>query len=116
MTPSTHIVYRGVERSDAIDAYILEHVEKLRARERDVLSCHVALESPHRHKSHGRSYRVRIDLGLRGTELVVDHCPTSDRNHDAYAAIDDAFDAARRRVGEYTRRRTEVRHGTGAKP
>lgn len=116
MNPSTHIVYRGVERSDALDAYIRKHVEKLLSRERDVISCHVALESPHRHKSHGRKYRVRIDLGLRGTELVVDGCPEHDRSHDdAYAAIDDAFDAASRRVGGYTRRRTAVRQGIATK-
>jgi ribosomal subunit interface protein len=101
MSPSIHIVYRGVERSDAIDAYIRKHVAKLVERERDVISCHVALELPHRHNRHGHPYRVRIDLGLRGTELVVDRCP----HEDAYAAIDDAFDIAWRRAGEHRLKR-----------
>jgi ribosomal subunit interface protein len=110
MTIPVHIVYRDVERSDAIDAYIRKRFEKLEAHAGRVLSCHVALEAPHRHKHHGRHYRVRIDLGIAGAELVVDRCPDADRHHeDAYAAIDDAFDNALRRVEDHTRRAREVR-------
>ena len=109
MTIPVHIVYRDVERTDAIDAYIRRHVEKLHAHAERAISCHVALEAPHRHKQHGRHYRVRIDLALPGAELVVDRCPDGSRGHeDAYAAIDDAFDHALRRAGEHSRRAREL--------
>jgi len=110
MTIPVHIVYRDIERTEAIDTYIRKHVDKLESHAEHVVSCHVALEAPHRHKLHGRHYRVRIDLAVPGAELVVDRCPDGGREHeDAYAAIDDAFDHALRRVGEHARRTREGR-------
>jgi ribosomal subunit interface protein len=109
MTIPVRIVYRDIERTDAIDAYIRKHVEKLQSHAGRAISCHVAVEAPHRHKQHGRHYRVRIDLTLPGAELVVDRCPDAGREHeDAYAAIDDAFDHALRRAGEHARRAREL--------
>jgi ribosomal subunit interface protein len=108
-----HIVYRGFERTSAIDDYVRRHIDKLSAHEGQVVSCHVALEAPHRHKQHGRHYRVRIDLAIRGAELVVDRCPDDGREHeDAYAAIDDAFHHAVRRLGDHVRRARELRQSS----
>ena len=104
-----HIVYRDIEPTQAIDAYIRGHFDKLSAHTRRAVSCHVALEAPHRSKHHGRHYRVRIELSLPGEGLVVDRCPDSDRDHEnAYAAIDDAFDHALRRVDERARRARDL--------
>lgn len=61
-----HIVYRDIEPTQAIDAYIRGHFDKLSAHTRRAVSCHVALEAPHRSKHHGRHYRVRIELSLPG--------------------------------------------------
>jgi ribosomal subunit interface protein len=108
MTHLVQIVYRDIERTDAVDAYIRKHVDKLLAHAEQVQSCRVALEAPHKHKQHGRHYRVRIDVTVPGAELVVDRSPDDGREHeDAYAAIDDAFDHAIRRVSEHTRRARE---------
>ncbi len=99
---SVHIVYRDFEPTDALDAYIRRHIEKLEAHVLRVVSCNVALEAPHRHK-HGRSYRVHIDLAFPGAELVIDREPR--RGHDdAYVAIDDAFDHVLRHASEYAQR------------
>ena len=105
-----HIVYRDVERTDAIDSYIRKHVDKLGTHTEHVVSCHVALEAPHRHKQHGRHYRVRLDLTIPGGEIVVDRCPDEGRaREDVYAAIDQAFDSAVRRLRDAgKRRRTTV--------
>lgn len=109
MTIPVHIVYRDIDRTDALDAHIRKHVGKLEAAHARVTSCRVALEAPHRHKQHGRHYRVRINLVVPGAELVVDRNPDADRLHeDAYAAIDDAFDHAQRRILEHTRREREL--------
>jgi ribosome-associated translation inhibitor RaiA len=110
MTILVQIVYREVERSDAIDAHVRKHVDKLEARAGRLVSCKVALEAPHRHKHHGRHYRVRIDLAVPGAELVVDRCPDAGREHeDAYASIDAAFGLAVRRLDDHARRGREVR-------
>ena len=109
MTIPVHIVYRDVERTDAIDSHIRKLVEKLHSHAERVVSCHIALEAPHRHKQQGRHYRVSIDLAVPGAELVVDRCPDGGRDHeDAYSAIDDAFDHALRRVNEHARRAREL--------
>jgi ribosome-associated translation inhibitor RaiA len=110
MTIPVQIVYRDFERTDAVDAYIRKHLDKLGGTHAGhVVSCRVALEAPHRHKQHGRHYRVRIDMTVPGAELVVDRSPDEGRLHeDAYAAIDDAFDHALRRVVEHVRRAREL--------
>jgi ribosomal subunit interface protein len=105
MTMTVHIVYRDIEPSDAIDTHIRRHIERLESHVSGIVSCHVAVEAPHRRKQHGRHYRVRIDLAIPGSELAVDRSPDDHRQHeDAYVAIDDAFDHALRRASEHARR------------
>jgi ribosomal subunit interface protein len=110
MTNSVQITYREVERTDAIDAYIRKRADKLLHTGHPVVSCHVAIEVPHRHKLHGRDYRVRIDLTVPGAELVVDRCPDAGAHEDLYAAIDAAFEHAVRRLHDHVdRSHSEVR-------
>ncbi len=106
MTSNLQITFRDIPPSDAIDSYVRRRAEKLDVADDRLVACHVAIESPHRHKQHGRHYRVRVDLTLPGTALVVDRCPDEGHaNEDVYAAIDQAFDHAVRRVREAKRRR-----------
>jgi ribosomal subunit interface protein len=105
MTATLHIVFRDFDATEALDAYVRKHAEKLEAHLPRLVACNVAVESPHRHKQHGRHFRVRIDMVLPGTELVVDRNPAPNHDHeDAYAAIDDAFDHAVRRANEHVKR------------
>ena len=100
------ITYRDLSHSDAIDAYVRKRADKLATFMTRIVACRVALEAPHRHKQRGRHYRVRIDLAIPGAELVVARNPDSGREHeDPYAAIDDAFAHAGRRLYEFARRR-----------
>ncbi len=48
----------------------------------------------------GGAYKVRIDLTVPGDELVV----SRQADEDLYVAIRDVFDAARRRLEDYSRR------------
>ena len=112
------VTFREVPHSDAIEAYVRRKAEKLPTFYDRITSCRVAIESPHNHRRHGKLYRVRVDMGVPGTELVAGDDPRFD---DAYAAIDDAFDAARRLLLDWVqRRRGDVKyHGPvtpGAKP
>jgi ribosomal subunit interface protein len=100
------ITYRDLERSDAIDASVRRHVEKLLTFEARIVACDVAIEAPHRHKQHGRHYRVRVGLAVPGAELVADRNPDAGHSHeDVYASIDDAFDRAARVLRDHVRRK-----------
>jgi ribosomal subunit interface protein len=106
MTVQVQITYRDLGRTDAIDAYVRKRANKLATFAPRITACRVAVDAPHRHKQHGRHYRVRIDLAIPGAELVVARCPDIGREHeDPYAAIDDAFAHAGRLLHEHARRR-----------
>jgi len=104
MTIPIQITYRKLERTDAIDAYVRKRAQKLVESGHPVLSCHVAVETPHWHKLHGRHYRVRVDFTVPGAELVVDRSPDAGGEEDLYAAIDQAFDHAVRRLRDHAER------------
>jgi ribosome-associated translation inhibitor RaiA len=102
------ITFRDLDPSDAIESYVRSRAEKLATLGRNVLTCHVAIEAPHRSKHHGRHYRVRLDLAVPGGEVVVDRCPDEGRAcEDIYAAIDHAFDNALKSVREGVERRRD---------
>lgn len=104
------ITFRDMDPSDAIDAYVRKRASRLAVVTRGVVACKVAIEAPHKHKAHGRHYRVRIDLTTPGHEVVVDRCPDAgDACADVYAAIDFAFDHAVRRLRDAGKRRQPMR-------
>ncbi|MGD0674533.1 MAG: HPF/RaiA family ribosome-associated protein [Polyangiaceae bacterium] len=117
------ITFHGVQHSDAIEQYIRNRAEKLDTFAPRIVGCRVAVEMPHRHAHHGEHYRVRIDMTVPGSEIVVERVPDEARGYDnVYAAIDAAFDDAGRRLQDFVRRqRGDVkphersRHGTVAK-
>ena len=95
------ITFRDLDHSDDIESYVRTRAEKLETVGSRIVKCHVNIEPPHRHKQHGRHYRVRLDLAIPGRELVIDRCPDESRDtEDVYAAIDHAFDHAVRRLRE----------------
>jgi ribosomal subunit interface protein len=105
MTMPIQISFHGVDRTDTLEDYARRRAQKLEAFGR-IQACQVAIEVPHKHKNHGRHYRVRIDLTIPGAEVVVDRCPDEGRAHeDLYAAIDHAFDLAVRRLRDELARR-----------
>jgi len=80
---------------------IKEKARKLEQFYDDIIACRVMVETPHRHKNQGLLYNVRVDLTVPGDELVVKREPSE----DVYVAVRDAFDAARRQLLTYRRRR-----------
>jgi ribosomal subunit interface protein len=117
MSNQTQITLRNIDRSEAMETKVRRSVAKLERLHAGLLRCHVVVESPHQHKHQGRQFVVRLDIKVPDSEIIVN------RDHDAdpYVALREAFDAAARQLGEYSRkRRGEVkRHsaagaGTGA--
>jgi ribosomal subunit interface protein len=97
------LTFRDFPASEAIRTHVQKHADKLLAHADRTVALKVALESPHHHHQHGNSYRVRIEIVVPGSEIVISP-RDGDRGHaDLYAAIDDAFGDAERRLREHAR-------------
>jgi ribosomal subunit interface protein len=100
------VVFRNLDPSDAIEAKVRERAERLDRYADDVMSCRVVVEAEHKHRHQGHLYHVRVDLKVPGAELVASREPELNHSHeDVYVAIRDAFDAIRRKLEDYERRR-----------
>jgi cold shock CspA family protein/ribosome-associated translation inhibitor RaiA len=109
MKVGLEIAYRGLDKTDAIEALVHEKVAKLERVCNYISSCHIAIEKIHDRPSHGSPYRVRIDMTVPpGHELVADSNP-SERNQyvELDTVIRDAFSMAERQVKELSRRQRE---------
>jgi cold shock CspA family protein/ribosome-associated translation inhibitor RaiA len=120
--------------SEVIESHIREAAQKLDSFYDDIMRCRVVVETPHQHHHKGKQYHVRIDLTVPGGEFVIKRAPrhitdspiryrkvpegvelAESRELSKYAAHDDihlairdAFDAARRKLQDYARRRRGV--------
>ena len=96
---------RRVSLSEAAVEAIRRKASKLESFCNDIISCRVMVEAPHKRRHQGMAYNVRLDLNVPGGEFVVTHEPAE----DIYVAIRDAFDAARRQLLGFSRRRRPER-------
>ncbi len=94
------ITFRGMETSAALEAAIRDRAGKLDRFHPHVMSCRVVVEEAARHKSQGKQFVVRLDIKVAGAEVAVNH----DHSEDAFVAVRDAFDAARRKLEDLARR------------
>ena len=101
------ITFRDMEPSAAVEASIREKAAKLDQFYDQIMSCRVMVEAPHGHHHKGNLYQVRIDLTVPEGELLVTHeHHHKDHSHeDVYVAIRDAFDAMKRQLEDYARKR-----------
>jgi ribosome-associated translation inhibitor RaiA len=123
MQEALQITYRNVDASEWIDRRIREEVGKLERYYPRIHGCRVLLERAHRRHESGNRFRVRIDLALPGEDIHVSRDPDQHgalkdnevarpakqlelgpERKDVAAAIDDAFETARRRLQDFARR------------
>jgi ribosome-associated translation inhibitor RaiA len=105
------ITFRHLAHSDALATHIQRRAEKLEHLFDRMISCHVVVELAGHHHHHGDQYRVSINMGLPGRELIVGGHPPSEE-HDrtnAHATADRAFDEATRQLEDWSRRRGDHR-------
>lgn len=93
------VTFHGITPSAALEQYVERRAEKLEHIDQRIVSCRVTIEAPHRHSREGRRYSVRIDMRIPGNEIPISR-ELGDAQLDAYAAIDEAFDEAKRRLKE----------------
>ena len=101
------ISFRNMPHSEAVERAVVERAESLERFSKQIMGCRVVVETRHRHHQ-GNLYHIRIDLTLPGNEIVVGREPALHHAYeDVYVAVRDAFDAARRRLEDYTRQRNQ---------
>lgn len=95
------ITIRDLAGSEALAEKIRKKAEKMTQFYQQIKNCHVVVEPTQKHKHQGKLYSVRIELDVPGKDLVVDN----KENEDAYIAVRDAFNALKRKLGDYAQRR-----------
>jgi cold shock CspA family protein len=117
------ITFRGIERSAALEADIEKRIDRLNMFYPALMGCRVLVEPSQRHHRRGNHFHVRIDLTVPGGEVVVSHDPSlrgaaqdarqvrleraqevDPGRKDAFLAVREAFDIARRRLQDYGRK------------
>jgi cold shock CspA family protein/ribosome-associated translation inhibitor RaiA len=100
------ISFRHMRPSLAIAAAVRDKAAKLDKFADHIMGCRVVLEPAGKHHRHGNLYAVRIDLTVPGEEIAVTGTPGQHVEYrDVEVALRDAFDAARRQLEDYVRRR-----------
>jgi cold shock CspA family protein len=95
------IAVRNTTVSHDVKRLVREHAARLDRFSDRITACRVLIEVPQRHRiGTPIAYRVRIDLTVPGSEIVVKRQPRD----DLLTAVQDAFDAAGRRLQDYARR------------
>jgi ribosomal subunit interface protein len=107
------ITYRGVEKTDAIEALINEKIAKLERVCDHISSCHIAVEKEQERPRERSPYRVRLDITVPpGHELAAE---STMGNHTQYAELDvvirDAFDKAWRQLRDLSKQQQEYDRG-----
>lgn len=94
------ITFRGVDKNDDIEDLIFAKVAKLEKICDHIVSCKVAVESPHEHQQSGSPFRVRINMRVPpGHDLVVKRESTEGYLHEKLPVVlAGAFDAAFRQL------------------
>jgi putative sigma-54 modulation protein len=106
------LTFRSMAHSEALAAHVQRRAEKLEHIFDRIVSCHVVVELAGHHHSHGDRYRVSINVGLPGRELVAHYEPSADHNlENAHASADRAFDEVERQLDDWVKGHREHRHG-----
>lgn len=110
------VQFRALAPSEALRAQIHEHVARLARFDARIRSCRVVVAAERQPHRSGDTYRVELNVLVAGKEIHVGPAHAHDPRHeDAYAAVADAFAAARRCIETATeRRRRATRPRRGA--
>ncbi|HVY91103.1 MAG TPA: HPF/RaiA family ribosome-associated protein [Bryobacteraceae bacterium] len=122
MTLAPQITFRNMESSSKMEDAVLKEAARLERFFPRITSCRVAIERP-RQEKFGGMYHVRIDVGVPGEKLLVEHNPSQHQTlqskeamhqtrqeephrelRDPQRAIHEAFHEMRRRLQDYARR------------
>ena len=96
------ISYKDVDKSEWIEDFIQERVNKLQRFARDLISCRVAVEKDHKRRHGGNPFYVRVETSLPGKKRLATASEPlearEDRKTELQNAIRDAFDSMEKRL------------------
>lgn len=102
------VVFRQMSSSPALRKRIEVLASDLERFEPRLIRCRVVVEVPFRHPRQGRRYHIRIELTVPGRRAIVVnrnpsrmHPPAA--HEEVMVALQDAFDAAKKRLEEGVR-------------
>ena len=96
------VTFLGITHSEWLVADIRRRAARLDSCCRDIISCHVVVDLPHRHREKGNPFSLRIAGTARGEEIAVKR---EGLRRQLRAVLRDAFDVVRRRLVDDERRR-----------
>jgi ribosomal subunit interface protein len=88
--------FRDMTPSPALQAAVERWAERLGQLSRRIVACHVSVEKPHRHHTHGSGFQINVVVTVPGA-----HIASSQIHLDPYVAVADAFRAARRQLSHH---------------
>jgi ribosomal subunit interface protein len=108
------IAFEHIARSDAVEQRVRKEAKKLEQFYERITAARVVIARPQRRRNKGDPFSVRIHLTVPGgADIHVSRdAALTGRHQDAYAAIRDAFEAARRQLQELARKRQEPAKGS----
>jgi ribosomal subunit interface protein len=100
MIKPVQVVFHGVEHSAAVQEHVRDEVAKLERLHPRVSRCRVTVGLPHNRQQQGKLFDVHVELAVPGKALIVNRALGQE---DMYAALRDAFDAAKRQLDDHAR-------------
>lgn len=96
------IAFHNLDPSPAIETALRERVAKLEKRFDHLIGCRVSVERLHNQHRTGNIFEIHLTLSVPGRDLTVSRQPQKLKenyaNPDIHASIQEAFDAAERRL------------------
>ncbi|MCA9401349.1 MAG: HPF/RaiA family ribosome-associated protein [Candidatus Omnitrophica bacterium] len=71
MNNPLEITFKGIEHSKRIELVIQEKFDKIQKIGKDIIKCHIIMESLSKHHQKGNHYIVRLDLKLADFSDIV---------------------------------------------
>lgn len=102
MNTPLEISFKGLDKSAVIEAKIADRAAKLEKHFDRMTHCRVVVAAPNKHHHKGKTYEIKIDIGIPGSApLIVTHeSSVGQAQEDLKIALRDAFDSADRRLHE----------------
>ena len=111
------ITYRGVAKTDEIDAFVRDKAARLDKFCDHISRCDVIIEQPNHAQHSGNPFHVRIDLTVPPHhELIVNEKPVQHEMHEPLTkVVNEAFKAMERQLKDLSDRqqaRVKTHEGT----
>jgi phage terminase large subunit GpA-like protein len=96
------LTFRDMPPSESVTTAIHHWLDRLGHVEERIQHCTVVVERPHHSQRHGQPFHVRVEVAVPDHVVTIARDPGVDSAHEnVYAAVADAFRAARRQLVDH---------------